>query len=64
MTTTPIHQSVTIMVETKIEIPVPNVPSLISAMTTAKLFDIDYSEVWNRHEYEFQILVALWFQYV
>ena len=49
MTWTPIRQSVTIMVETKIEIMViilesiPNVPTSISAMTTGKLFDIDYS---------------------
>ena len=46
------------MVETKIEITMPNVPTLTSAMTTGKLFDIDYSKVWNRYEYEFQILVG------
>ena len=44
--------------ETKIEITMPNVPTSISAMTTGKLFDIDYFRVWNRHEYEFQILVG------
>ena len=62
MTRTPIHQFVTIMVETNGEmektLSKANVPTLTSAMITGKLFDIDYSKVWNRHEYEFQILVG------
>ena len=49
MTRTPIRQSVTIMVETKIEMEIlrgvsmPNVPTSTSVMTTGKSFDIDYS---------------------
>ena len=54
MTRTPIHQSVTIMVETigemaetlsEIGTQMPNVPTSTSAMTTGKSFDIDYSIV-------------------
>ena len=36
----------------------PNDLTSTSVMTTGKSFDIDYSKVWNRHEYEFQILVG------
>ena len=36
----------------------PNVPTSTSAMTTGKLFDIDYSKVWNRHEFPNKHLAA------
>ena len=46
------------MVETKREITKPNVPTSTSAMTTGKLFDIDYSRNPKRNEFSNKHLAA------